>query len=59
MNSNGRNYIKRLKRKEEGALKYVLAQYLPLVEGGVYKVLKPLKQEKLLEESMNDIFSSV
>lgn len=59
MKSNDRNFIKRLKRREEDALEYVVDHYLPLVKGVVYKVLTPLQQENLLEECMNDIFLSI
>lgn len=59
MKSTNLNFIKRLQRKKEDALEYVVDEYLPLVKGITYKVLSPLENEGLMEECMNDVFLAI
>lgn len=59
MGCNETNYIKRLKKRKEDALEFIVDIYLPLVKGVTYKVLSPLKNEGIIEECINDIFLSV
>lgn len=59
MRANENNFIKRLKRKKEDALDFIVDTYLPLIKGVAYKVLSPLGDEGLIEECMNDILLSI
>lgn len=59
MKSNESNYIKRLKKKKEDALDFIIDRYLPLVRGTVYKILAPLQKQESIEECINDIFFSI
>ncbi|MDK2562378.1 sigma-70 family RNA polymerase sigma factor [Romboutsia sedimentorum] len=59
MGCNETNYIKRLKKKKEDALDFIVDIYLPLVKGVTYKVLSPLRNEGIIEECINDVFLSV
>lgn len=55
---NERNFIKRLKNGKEDALEYVIDRYLPIVKSIVQNVLRPIQQEELVDECVNDIFLS-
>ncbi|MGN4423558.1 sigma-70 family RNA polymerase sigma factor [Bacillus cereus group sp. MYBK30-1] len=59
MKSNEKNFIKRLQRKKEDALEFVVDTYLPLIKGITHKVLLPIQNDGLIEECINDIFLSV
>ncbi|MGL4738024.1 MAG: sigma-70 family RNA polymerase sigma factor [Cellulosilyticaceae bacterium] len=59
MRSNERNYIKRLKRRNEDALEFVIDRYAGLVKGCVQKVIGPLGQEGAIEECINDVFLAI
>ncbi|AZB41491.1 sigma-70 family RNA polymerase sigma factor [Bacillus sp. FJAT-42376] len=59
MKCNESNFIKRLQRKDEQALEYIVDQYLPLIKGIVAKVLTPVRNSGLMEECINDVFLSV
>lgn len=58
MKSTEKNFIKRLQSGKEDALEYIVGQYLALIKGIVLQILKPLQQEGLTEECVNDIFLS-
>ena len=53
--SNEKTFIKRLKKKKEDALEFVVDQYLELVKGCVQKVLAPLEKEGAIEESKKPV----
>lgn len=57
MRSDERNYIKRLKKKKEDALTFIVDKYLGLVKGTVYKVLGQRKEE--VDECINDVFLAI
>jgi len=57
--SNKENYIRRLKRKKEDALEFVIDNYLGLVKGCVSKVLVPISQREAIDECVNDVFLSI
>lgn len=59
MKSNEKNFIKRLQRKKEDALNFVVDMYLPLIKGITHKVLAPLGNDGVMEECINDIFLSI
>lgn len=59
MGCNEENYIKRLQKKKEDALNYVIDQYLSIVKATVVKVLVNFKSEELIEECINDVFLSI
>lgn len=59
MACNESNYIKKLKKKKEDALEYIVDKYLGLVKGVSYKILSPLQNDGIIEECMNDVFLSV
>lgn len=59
MKCNENNYIKRLKKRKEDSLEFIVDKYLPLVKGLSYKILSPLQNEGIIEECINDIFLSV
>ena len=54
-----KDFVKRLQRRKEDALEFVVKQYLPLVKGITHKVLSPLGNDGLIEECINDTFLSV
>lgn len=53
------NYIKRLKRKKEDALEFIIDRHLGMVKGCVTKVLGPTSQVEAIGECMNDIFLAI
>ena len=57
MRSDERNYIKRLKKKKEDALTFIVDKYLGLVKGTVHKVLGQRKEE--VDECINDVFLAI
>ncbi|MHC6178444.1 sigma-70 family RNA polymerase sigma factor [Clostridium sp. JNZ X4-2] len=59
MKSNERNYIKRLKRRHEDALDYIVDQYLSLAKGTILKILGQFNDSGFIEECINDVFLSV
>lgn len=59
MRSNEINYVKRLKKRKEDALEFIVDKYLSLVKSAVYKVLSPIKRDGIIEECINDVFLSV
>jgi len=59
MRCDERNYIKRLKKKKEDALEYIVDKYLGLVKGTVCKVLGPTQHSGEIEECINDVFLAV
>lgn len=59
MKCNENNYIKRLKKRKEDSLEFIVDKYLPLVKGVSYKILSPLQNDGIIEECINDTFLSV
>ena len=59
MKCNKSNYIKRLKRKKEDALEFIVDEYLGFVKGCVCKILGPSGKTGAIEECINDIFLAV
>ncbi|EGQ26254.1 MULTISPECIES: sigma-70 family RNA polymerase sigma factor [Sporosarcina] len=59
MKSTEKNFIRRLKRKKEDAIEYVVDTYLPIVKAVVYKVLGPLQTDADIDECISDVFLSV
>lgn len=59
MKANETNFIRRLQRRKEDALDYIVDTYLPLVKGAVVKILGPLRSDGLIEECVNDSFLAV
>ncbi|MGF7058531.1 sigma-70 family RNA polymerase sigma factor [Brassicibacter mesophilus] len=59
MRCDERNYIKRLKKKKEDSLEFIVDKYLGLVKGTVYKVLGPIEIEGASEECINDVFLAI
>lgn len=59
MRSTEANFIKRLKRKKEDAIEFVIDSYLPVVKAIVYKVLGPLQKDADMDECISDVFLSV
>ena len=59
MRCNEENYIKRLKKKKQDSLEFIVDKYLGLVKGTVYKVLGPINKERDAEECINDVFLSI
>ncbi|GKV64342.1 MULTISPECIES: sigma-70 family RNA polymerase sigma factor [unclassified Sporosarcina] len=59
MKSTERNFIRRLKRKKEDAVEYIVDAYLPVVKAVVYKVLGPLQKDADIEECISDVFLAV
>ncbi|WP_301108788.1 sigma-70 family RNA polymerase sigma factor [Sporosarcina sp.] len=59
MKSTERNFIRRLKRKKEDAIEYVVDAYLPFVKAVVYKVLGSLQTEADMDECISDVFLAV
>ena len=57
--STSENYLKRLKRKKEDALEFVIDHYLGLVKGCVSKVLTPVSQQGAVDECVNDVFLAI
>lgn len=59
MKSNERNYIERLRKRQEDALEYIVDKYIPLVRGTICKVLGQFQDNGLIEECTNDVFLSI
>ncbi|MEN2259109.1 hypothetical protein AAIB48_16720 [Paraclostridium benzoelyticum] len=59
MKCNENNYIKRLKKRKEDSLEFIVDKYLPLVKGVSYKILSPLQNDGIIEECINDTFLSI
>ncbi|WP_153732837.1 sigma-70 family RNA polymerase sigma factor [Sporosarcina obsidiansis] len=59
MKSTEKNFIRRLKRKKEDAIEYVVDVYLPVVKAVVFKVLGPLQTDAEMDECISDVFLSV
>ena len=53
------NFLKRLAKKKEDSLDYIVDNYVGLVKGTVVKVLGPLGQGGTIEECVNDVFLSI
>lgn len=53
------NYIKRLKKKKEDALEFIVDKYLGFVKGTVYKVLGSIERGGVVEECINDVFLAI
>ncbi|WHH61740.1 sigma-70 family RNA polymerase sigma factor [Petroclostridium sp. X23] len=52
-------YIKRLKKKKEDGLEFIVDKYLGLVKGTVHKILGPIDREGGIEECINDVFLAI
>ena len=59
MSCNEKNFIKRLQKKKEDGLEYVIDHYLAMVKGTVVKVLGPLGESGAVEECVNDVFLAI
>lgn len=59
MSCNEQNFIKRLQKKKEDGLEYVIDHYLAMVKGTVIKVLGPLGESGAVEECINDVFLAI
>jgi RNA polymerase sigma-70 factor (ECF subfamily) len=59
MNTNNKNFIKRLQGGKEEALEWTYDKYIPLVKGVVCKILKRFDDNGIIEECINDVFVSV
>ena len=59
MSCDERNYIKRLKKKKEDSLEFIVDKYLGLVKGTVYKVLGQIERGGAIEECINDVFLAI
>lgn len=59
MKSTNKNFIRRLKRKKEDAIEYVIDTYMPFVKAVVHKILGPVQAETDMEECMSDVFLAV
>lgn len=57
MKSTEKNFIRRLKRRKEDAIEYIIDTYMPVVKAVVCKVLGPVKADP--DECMSDVFLSV
>lgn len=56
---NEKNFIDRLRKKDEKALNYIVDKYSSIVNGVVRKVLGVTKDEGIIEECIYDVFLSV
>lgn len=59
MNTNNKNFIKRLQKGKEDALEWTYDEYIPLVKTIVCKVLNRFEDNGVIEECINDVFVSV
>lgn len=59
MSCNEQNFIKRLQKRKEDGLEYVIDHYLAMVKGTVTKVLGPLGERGAIEECVNDVFLAI
>lgn len=59
MRCDEQNYIKRLKKRKEDALEFIVDKYLGVVKSVAYKILSSLERDGIIEECMNDVFLSV
>ncbi|HWQ43620.1 MAG TPA: sigma-70 family RNA polymerase sigma factor, partial [Desulfosporosinus sp.] len=59
MKKDKKNYIRRLKNRQEDALEFIMDEYFPLVKGIVSHILLPLGRRELAEECISDVFLSV
>lgn len=59
MSCNEQNFIKRLQKKKEDSLEYVIDHYMAMVKGAVVKVLGPLGENGAIEECVNDVFLAI
>ncbi|AOY77528.1 sigma-70 family RNA polymerase sigma factor [Clostridium formicaceticum] len=59
MRCDEENYIKRLKKKKEDGLEFIVDKYLGLVKGTVYKVLGSIERGGPIEECINDVFLAI
>lgn len=57
MKSTEKNFIRRLKRRKEDAIEYVIDTYMPVVKAVVYKVLGPTEADH--DECISDVFLAV
>lgn len=57
MKSTEKNFIRRLKRRKEDAIEYVIDTYMPVVKAVVYKVLGPTEAD--YDECISDVFLAV
>lgn len=58
MNSSSTNFIKRLKKRKEDALEYIIDAYMPLVKTIATKILCNMKRQDI-DECINDVFLTV
>ncbi|MGL4740870.1 MAG: sigma-70 family RNA polymerase sigma factor [Sarcina sp.] len=56
---NEKNFIEKLRKKDEKALNYVMDKYSSVVNGVVRKVLYVTKDEGVIEECIYDVFLSI
>lgn len=59
MVSSEKNFIKRLQKRQEDSLDYVIEHYLVMVKGTVSKVLAPFGESGAIEECVNDVFLAI
>lgn len=59
MKTTNTNFIRRLQSGKEDALDYIVDEYLPLIKSVVQQVLRPLQQEELIDECVNDAFLAI
>lgn len=53
------NFIKRLKKKKEDALEFIIDAYMPLVKAIAMKILVPLGKHDAVDDCVNDVFLDV
>lgn len=59
MNTNNKNFVKRLQKGKEDALEWTYDNYVPLVKSVVCQVLNRFDDNGLIDECINDVFVSV
>ncbi|WP_431029731.1 sigma-70 family RNA polymerase sigma factor [Lysinibacillus sp. LZ02] len=59
MTVTNRNFIKRLQKKKEDALEYIIDEYMPLVKAIALRVLQPLGKQDAVDDCINDVFLEV